>query len=467
MKIVNRNQMRKLDEILLKDYSILELVDKASQALFEHIQKCPCFIMAGVGNNGADGYSLALKLDASGMDVIVYPCDEPKSEACIYYYQKCCEKGLVVDNFEAFKKCAMKRKIGIDAIFGFGLSDPLSEKYEEFISFLNSFDNVVSIDVPSGFDCDSGLVYENCVCASETITFFAYKQGFFNLDTARYLGNVKVVQLEVRDYSEELILPDGVSNVQLSKKKHNGHKGLYGKSLLLCGSFDYRGAALLSTKACVYSGCGITTLSSCEEVLNLMPLYCPEATLKKREDIHFGDYQSVLIGCGLNEDEDLLHKVIRETTCPLVIDATALKILSNHLDWLLEAKGSIVLTPHLKEFERLCPYLDDPIMAAIEFAQKYHVIVVLKGPLTLITNGKRAVRVLCGNGAMATGGTGDVLAGIIVSFLAQFHDVFEAVVLAAYLHGKCADELAVQQHTVLPSQLIDRIPFVMKNYEIM
>lgn len=467
MKVASREQMKRIDEILLETYTIEELVDKASDVLFEEIKSYPSVcIVCGKGNNGADGYSLALKLHQNHQDVHVMACsNEHLSHACQYYYDKCVEKGLVVD-LNTFQSKIQTCDICVDAIFGFGCNSNPKGIYEEMIQLMNhSNKKIISIDVPSGLNCESGEVYENCVCASQTITFFAYKLGFFYPNAKNVLGKVLIKNLDVLDISNQIVLADMIHSISFRKRSYDGHKGTYGKSFLICGSIPYQGAALMSTKACVNTGCGITCLCSNDHVLNATSLFVPEAIHASNLDT-INNYSSILIGCGLLDGEEYLRKVLFETKHPLVIDASSLTDLSKHLDWLENQNRSIILTPHLGEFKRLCPDMKDPTTSAIEFARKYHVTLVLKGNNTLITDGHVAYRNTTGNGAMAIGGSGDVLAGIIVSLLAQGYSSMESACKGVYLHGAIGDEIAKDNYTVLPSKIVDYIPVFMKEFEV-
>ena len=458
MLVATRKQMQRIDEIYLKTYSIEELVDKASDCLLDEVvQYSSICIVCGSGNNGADGYSLALKLNNLNKKVVVIASNTIKmSQACRYYYEKC--KDLIVD---VNTINILDYDVVVDGLFGFGCHSNPQGFYEKLIKWINTSNNIISIDVPSGLDCDSGEVYSNCVYANKTITFFAYKIGFYHPSALKVIGEVIIKQLDVSDISNEISLPESVETITFKKRSYDGHKGKYGKSFLICGSDSYQGAALLSTKACVNSGCGITCLYSNDNVLNSASIYVPEAIhAKNLENIHH--YSSILIGCGCENNEELLEKILKETTQPLVIDATSLTDLSKNLHLLENQHRPIILTPHLGEFRRLCPDFEDPIISAIEFANKYHVILMLKGPHTLITNGTISYRNTTGNGAMAIGGCGDVLAGMIVSYLAQGYEPMQAVVNAVYLHGLIGDEIAKEEYSVLPSKIIEYIPKMMK-----
>lgn len=470
MLIASKAQMKRIDEILLETYTIEELVGKASDCLLEEIkhvnQLC---IVCGSGNNGADGYSLALKLHKMNKRVKVFACKSSDlSEACQFYYDKCLEEHLLIDENE-FDKYLIHCELLVDAIFGFGCHSDPRGIYGHMITKMNaSRIPILSVDVPSGMDCDSGEVFDHCICASKTVTFFAYKLGFFHPDAQKMIGETLIKVLDVEDLSDKISLCENIDTVSFRKKSYEGHKGSYGKSFLICGSEKYQGAALLSTKASVYTGCGITCLCSDEKVLDQASIFVPEAIHISRTQIdNIKNYQAALIGCGLEHGQHLLKYILFHTELPLVIDASSLNDLSNHLDWLENQKRPIILTPHLGEFRRLCPDMQDPTMSAIEFAKKHHVILILKGPHTLVSDGIHSYRVNSGNGAMASGGCGDVLSGILVSLLAQGYSALDSACKGVYLHGLIGDKLAKERHTVVPSKIIEEIPFVMKQLENM
>ena len=463
MLIASRAQMKKIDEVLLENHTIEELVDKAAACVLEEISdEDHICIVCGKGNNGADGYALALKLSKMNKKVGVIACKHDHlSQACNYYHQQCLEQGLLVEEEEMYRS-----KLIIDAIFGFGCHSNPSGTEGDMIQKMNASSiPIISVDVPSGMESDSGTCFENCIQATKTITFFACKLGFFHPDAKRHTGEVIIKRLQVEDFSDKIQLCESLDTITFKKKSYDGHKYTYGRSFLICGSNKYQGAALLSIKASVYTGCGLTCLCSEPSVLSAASLAVPEAIHATFDQLSLMEgYQAALIGCGLDGREELLKYVLQHTMMPLVIDAGALNVLASHLDW-LDGRRPIILTPHLGEFQRLCPNMEDPTMSAIEFAQKYRVIVVLKGPRTLITDGHHSYRCMSGNGAMASGGSGDVLSGIIVSLLAQGYDPLQSACKGVYLHGAIGDLCAQKMHTVLPSKIIEEIPLMMKKFE--
>lgn len=487
MYIGSQELMKNYDTYLLEHgYSIIELVDKASDCLLKHICYDKNVIVCGPGNNGADGLSLALKLHEILKEVMVVIFDDQRiSEANRYYLDLCLEKDLNVqyvhqDNFEYIFQTMKEADAIIDAMFGFGLNSSPRGMYQEVIDEINCLydQEIIAIDIPTGLNCNTGKPYSSVVCATQTITLTAFKNGFLNPDSAFFTGKVIVEELDVDDVFDEVGLYQLIGFKEarsiLKKRQYDGYKGTYGYAGLIAGSLQYKGAALLCTKACVYSGTGITTLISLPEVIESLTLYTPEATSAIRQtDIDkesFKKYHALLIGCGIGLDIEsyrLFHEVMTKTSQPLLIDADALTILSTCLDLLYKQQRPIVLTPHIGEMKRLCTIdeKDDLLMVAKNFAKKYHITLVLKGPQTIVTNGEESYRVHAGNEAMATGGMGDVLSGIIVSFLAQGYKAIDACLLGVYLHGYTADQLAKDAYTVIPSRLIERIPVSMKEIE--
>lgn len=484
MYIGSQNLMKKYDQCLLNEgYSLIELVDRASDCLLKHMNYQHVAILCGPGNNGADGLSLGIKLYKQGIDIIIYIFDDHRrlSEANQYYLNQCYQLQLQVILLDEEKITTMVHKMLecdaiVDAMFGFGLNSSPRGLYSAVIEEVNQLydQEIIAVDIPTGLDCNSGKPYQSVICATQTITLSAMKNGFLNPDSQSFTGNVIVEHLAVKDVSADaglyLLFTKQQACQMLKTRLFDGHKGTYGRALCLTGCSDYKGAALLSAKSCVYCGCGITTVMSDQQVIDALSLYCPEATTQLRAPIlrkeDFDRYKAILIGCGLGLDLDAFRYVIDVFSLshqPLVIDADALTILSSRIDLLKQQQRDIILTPHMGEFYRLCEFEehDDILDVAKNFARDYHVVLVLKGPYTIVTDGDMAYRVDAGNKAMATGGMGDVLAGMITSFLAQGYQALQAALLGVYIHGYCGDMIAKEAYTVIPSRLIERIPLSM------
>lgn len=486
MYVGSQMLMKEYDQALLKHgYTIEELVDKASDCLLKHLGSLDKIcVVCGIGNNGADGYSLTEKLFDLRKDVylVVVGDIEKFSQAALYYYQRCINKGIDYDHvhLETFDSIISKMNdynVIVDAMFGFGLHSSPRGIYQSIIEEINQFydKEIIAVDIPTGLDCNTGIPYQSVICATKTITFCALKNGFLNPDSRAFTGEVIVELLDAVDLREQvglykLIQEEDIKSI-IKDRVFDGHKGTYGRILSITGSSQYKGAALLNVKASVYSGSGVVTLMSDEDVNTALSYFCPEATSKIRPPIlrkeDLDKYQSILIGCGLGLELDAYRYVIDVLSLskqPLVIDADALTILSTHLELLHDQDRPIILTPHMGEMKRMIDINDhDDLLKVVQsFAKEHQVILVLKGPYTMVSDGYHSYRIYSGNKAMSTGGMGDTLAGMINSFVGQGYKPIEAVIMAVYLHGYCGDIIAEKSYTVIPSKLIDAIPFAMK-----
>ena len=260
------------------------------------------------------------------------------------------------------------------------------------------------------------------------------------------------------------------------------HKGDYGKVLLLCGSRGYTGAAYLAAMGALRSGAGLVFLGVPESIYAIEAVKLNEAVVfplpdrdgkLSREAIEeilerLPKMDAVLIGCGLGQSEDTLSVVqamLEHAKCPIVVDADGINLLSAHRDILRGRIYPTILTPHDVEFQRLGGTLtDDRMESAAALARDLNAIVLLKGHRTCITDGNIAYRNTTGNPGMAVGGSGDVLAGIIVSLLGQGIAPLEAVAVGAWLHGTAGDLCASEmgQYGMLPTDMLTRLPRLMK-----
>lgn len=484
MYIGSRNLLKAYDRSLLtKGYSVEQLIDLASDCLYKHFsQYHNIAILVGPGNNGGDGLSLGLKLAQDHKEVTFYYIGnwEEFSKGNQYYFKQCKQQlkmyEITEEMIDDFNNTFHAHEVIVDAFFGFGLHSSPRGLYQAIIEEINkNFEReVIAIDIPTGLDCNTGIPYQSVLYATQTITLTALKEGFLNPDSRTFTGAVIVETLAVEDIYEEaglfkLINHDFAVN-HLKERLFYGYKQIYGVDGMITGSPMYKGAALLSARSAMLSGAGIVKVLSCKEVTQLLPLSTPEVIAIERPPVlreeDLNGYHALLVGCGLGLDIDAYRYVIDVlslSTCPLVIDADALTILSSNLSLLEKQERSIVLTPHLGEFKRLCVLSedDDLMEAAAAFASVHHVILVLKGPYTIVTDGTHHYRIDAGDKAMAVGGMGDALAGIITSFLGQKYQPLEAVLMAVYLHGYTGALLAKNAYTVMPEDLINALPATM------
>lgn len=492
MLVANTRQMKLYDEYIMKslNHSIEGMILKAAKVLYPYVAKeTNVLILVGKGNNGADGLALSCLLKNMNQEVscfLLYPKKE-MSPGASYYLEKAMALGVSIyylsdENTFSFKMLNEKvsqATVIIDAIFGIGLNGTLEGMEKRLIELLNGLKHcpILAVDVPSGLNADTGHAMNVCLNASVTVTFVAMKQGFLNPSSSRYTGEVFVESL---GYDPDIMVELGfgyildrqaVENI-LKPRQYDGYKGTYGRALLLTGSSIYPGAGLISAGAALFTGAGIVQLSSDLEVMKMAINRYPEILIahdKTNLDEMIDSATAILLGCGRGWDEttrDLLEKVLKTSRVPVVLDADGINCLASTPELLTQVSCPVVLTPHIGEMKRLLANEseEDPIVGAINFARKYHAIVILKGPLTVITDGKHVFRNPSGNSSMASAGMGDALAGIVVSLLAQGYAYMDACVLGVYLHGCCGDYLAKTQHTVLASQLIEKIPFIMHKF---
>ena len=482
MYVGSQNQLKAYDAYLLAHgYTIEQLIDYASDALLKHISSYEHIgILVGPGNNGADGLSLALKLDQLDKDVCLYFIGDPSrfSEGNRYYFYQCLDHIKMVHLDEALidESELSQYDVIVDGFFGFGLNSAPRGLYKSMIDLINTSyqGEVIAIDCPTGLDCNTGTPYSTVLFAHKTITLSALKEGFLNPESQVFTGEVIVEELAIDNPFMEaglsLLFDKKEAESLIKQRRYDGYKNMYGIDLLICGSSTYRGAPFLASMGCLYSGAGIVKVMSDEKVIDMLPLKIPECIgisrskpITKEELSH---YDAILIGCGLSLEKEsylLTSDVLLNASSPLVIDADALTILSTHMSLLEDINVPVILTPHIGEFKRLWPMEEgyDLMEEADQFAKTYNVILVLKGPHTIITDGKEHYRIASGNKAMAVGGMGDTLAGMITSFLGQGYAPLSAALLATYIHGFTGDILARKRYSVLPEELSKHIPMAM------
>lgn len=470
------------------------LMERAALALSDEIIKDlnndreqKVIIVCGCGNNGADGLAAGRILVNKGIDTDIYIVgneDKASEEFNIQY--KILENinvNLYItdeDNIEniPFKSC----DIIVDAIFGIGLSRAVEGKYKKIIDKINESEKrVISADVPSGLCADRGIVMGCCVNAYKTVTFGRIKSGLVLCDGKNYSGEIIVkdvgflnqaynnsdIKNEIYDFyvREDLkLIPDRLKN---------SNKGSYGTVTVIAGSENMSGAAVMCANAVYRCGAGIVKVATHRESMDIVRNNLYEAIVEDYEgNIWISDKDIVVIGPGLSvceKSRDLVAKVL-ESCCRTVIDADGLNVISNNRELLNRLHENVIVTPHIKEMSRLCgnevSYIRENIVkAAREFSQKYKCITVIKDATTVISdrNGKITVN-MSGNSGMSTGGSGDVLAGIIGGMLSQKLSVYQSACLGVYIHGMAGDLARdeLTEYGMMASDIINAIPRVFK-----
>ncbi len=481
MNVLTRNLIKLSEENAVNcgDFSFADLMHTAGTKAAEEIIKNydiknkKVAVICGNGNNGGDGFVIANHLLQNGAEVSVFlPVGIPKTENAKHYFSLL-PQSIIFESFSG------EFDIIIDAVFGIGLCRNLSEELITLINKLNSQAAVrIAVDIPSGIDCDTGLVLGNAFKADLTVTFIALKPCFYLPYATDYCGKVEIIDIGVKPQQSNLKL---LSNPVLPTRPKNSHKGTFGTALLICGSYGMAGAAILATKACLKSGVGIAKCLVPKSIYPILTTAVPEAVCLPETQTLKGGLSSfislkpallktnaVLFGCGLSNTKHtlrLLKKLIKNCTVPIVIDADGINALANRIDLLKKANASIILTPHPAEMARLlkCDVKtveQNRIKIATDFAKAHNCILVLKGSNTLIVDPNSNVYInTLGNNGMATGGSGDVLSGITVSLLAQGLSPIDAAKAAVYLHSLSADNAAkiTGKAGLIPSDMIEAL----------
>ncbi len=496
MKLYTPENMRNADryasEVL--GVPVKTLMLNAGMALYDalqsHLGKGKRFvILCGKGNNGGDGYALAKLLSENGEDATILSVNgNPKSEEAAYYCDLCKEKSIpftdAEKDFAKAEKNIREADVLADCLFGTGFSGKIEKGslIGKILCLANNADAFrLAADVPSGVCADDGSCADITFRADLTVTFAGMKTGLMSYPAREYcgktvVGDIVMPQEALRASSEgtELYATDEeLIKSLLPKRPENSHKGTFGKLLALCGSENMTGAATLSLLGALRCGVGLACLAAEKAVTDSVkvrlaePIYLPlsdtaddSETLSKYAE----SCSAVLIGCGLGKSDrarERAYSLIRNCECPILLDADGINLVSENIDILSEAKKIPILTPHPLEFSRLCGKSVDHIQkhrieAASEFAHKYRCVLLLKGASTVICdeNGSAFLNTT-GCSALAKGGSGDVLSGMIAAFLAEGVLPLDAALLGAYLHGKAGEELAKEysEFGVLPSEL--------------
>lgn len=468
--IATASQMKDVDKYLIEkeNYDLYSLVQLASLSLFEELKlyKKPLFLI-GPGNNGADALALIKLMIKNNCNVSVLKTDFKYNQIGLSFIEECINKINFTEDYNG------DFDVIIDGLFGNGLDRPLDNNIIKLIKQINEINcDKIAIDMPTGINATKGILQDVAFKADKTITFMCDKLAFLNKDLADYFGVIIVKPFGIEQNALQQCAiaklfetKDAMSIIK--PFSHDGHKGTRGKVVHYTGSDLYVGAPVLAAKAALYTGTGLVKLSSTFKVLQLASLNSLELLLEEYDynKIDLSKYDSILCGSGSDKNHDtamLVNYLIEKATVPLVLDADALNVISEDTDILLKKQTSIVLTPHLIEFKRLVKDYENLENAIMSFSKKYDVIMVVKGPNTIVCYHDVMYRNTTGNPGMSVGGMGDVLAGIISSFCGQGYDPLDAALLSVFIHGLAGDEIYKTNNTVIPSKLIEIIPKVTK-----
>ena len=493
MYIMSKKNCSNIDKQTIDEYNMpgIILMENAAEQIFRNIRTLGnrYIIFCGNGNNGADGLAIGRKLIFDNKDVLfilLKPRKNPTEEFQVNFnILKSLKVNMMIiddiDKLDEIQHLIEDFPIVIDSIFGIGLDRKLNDFYFKIIDIINNSNKkIIAVDVPSGLDADSGRPLGSAVKAHITYTVEVIKKGFIEYSALEYLGDLKVIQIgipkNVKQANNENIyaLSRESYRNKLIKRKIYGHKGNYGRAVLVAGSIGCLGAARLATESCIRSGAGLTTLITSSEGRKLLSGSLVEGMLATFEDNEKVKYllskaDAVAFGPGIKEDEEsmkLLEEIIIDSPSSIIIDAGGINLLSKNKKCLCAVKDKVILTPHPGEMARLIgkdiSYVEkNRIECSRAFAKQYKCIVLLKGYNTVITDGKNVFINKTGNSKMASGGMGDTLTGIITALVAQGYSNMDATLLGAYIHGLAAEYSARDRYSIIARDLIESIPFVM------
>lgn len=490
LKILNTSQIRELDDYTIKHEPIasIELMERACHAFVSwftrHVEVTKKVgVVCGTGNNGGDGLGIARLLNEWSYSVKVWIVRGTVPESPDFKLNLEQLRGKV-DIFEIISESDQSlfedRDVLIDAIFGSGLSRPAEGIYAQAIRCINNTKVLrVAVDIPSGLMADKPS-YGEIVKAHNTITFQAPKLSFLLPETSAFVGDWHVVDIGLsKVYIENaetkyyLLEKSDIQGILRPRSKFQ-HKGNFGHALLISGSYGKIGAAILSARAAMRSGVGLLTIHIPKCGYDIIQTSIPEAMVSVDEsELIFSsipetkNFDAVGIGPGIGQDKQTvmaLTKLLDTLDNPVVLDADALNILGANRELLhLVPKGSI-LTPHPKEFERLVGSWStdfERLGKQIDLSRKTNTVVLLKGAYTTIAIPEGKIYFNnTGNPGMATGGSGDILTGLLTGLLAQGYSSGESAILGAWIHGLAGDQAAntFSEQAMIASDIIDHFP---------
>ena len=469
--LLSKEVMKRCDQNTIEGYGVPScvLMERAALACVEELYKSHAaldrvLVVCGSGNNGGDGFAIARLLFQDEIPVSV--CFVGKEDSCTEQTRRqkeiCKKYGITFCSNPRINEYT----VIVDALFGIGLSRDIEGRQKDWIVRINESQAfVLSVDIPSGIDGNTGVVRGIAVRADLTVTFAFAQPGHYIGKGRAYTGKVVVRQIGITKESipkcrENYFCYDKEDFLRLPERLATENKGSCGKVLLIAGSRDMCGAAILSARAAYRSGAGYVRVYT--EASNRPVLFSsvPEAVVSCiTEDweseladlLAWADVVAAGPGIGMEQQKsDILSYVLEHADIPVILDADALNLVSAHALLRPDHIMPLAVTPHPGEMARLCgsslsDIMQDLAGCAKTFAQKQRVVCVLKDSGTVVSNGREAYINVSGNSGMATAGSGDVLTGIFAGLTAQGMELFEAAKLAVFLHG-CAGDRAAQQY---------------------
>ena len=478
LNLLTSDQIRAADAHTIANRPIasIDLMEKASlaftEAFIRHFpdKKQAVAVYCGTGNNGGDGLAIARLLYQQGYNVNVKIArfSGKSTDDFDKNLARLMSKGIIFDEFNKISELREENaSVIIDALLGSGLNKPLSDGWLTLVEWLNSLGRpIVSVDIPTGFKAEGPVSKHDITIKSElTITFQRPKLNFLLPESTFCIKRFEVVEIGLDEtYIQSLATPyklltERDISSRLKRRAEFSHKGTYGHTLIIAGEAQTMGAALLCAEASLNTGSGLTTACIPAEGLTALNTRLPEVMAALRynnalpEDLNWKKYNALAIGPGLglsDESREILGKTLKLFKGPIVFDADAINLLAENTGLLHLIPKLSVLTPHVKEFDRL--FGDhanwwERLETGLKKARELGIIIVLKNRFSLIfTPEGRCKFNPTGSPAMASGGMGDVLTGMIASFLAQGYKAEDAASMAVFCHGKAGNEIVIRSN---------------------
>lgn len=483
MKIFTAKQIQALDAYTIQHEPIssIDLMERASRGLFNWISgfypaKTSFAIFCGPGNNGGDGLAVARLLYKHGFKVQCYLIASENYSADNLINQKRYKQFCTLHTIATPQDLpTIDATCVIDALFGSGLSKPLEGVYAAVIEHINASNKeIIALDIASGLLANHPSSSTCIVKPTFTLSLELPKLAFMLPENYTFVGEWKIIPIDLHPKgieTEDTPFYYTSTNTCTATRSKFAHKGNFGHALLIAGSYGKMGAAVLASKACLRTGVGLLTAHVPKSGYPIMQISLPEAmtSVDKHDDcfssaLPLDAYSAIGIGPGLGtstETQKALENLLQNINKPLVLDADALNCISLKKELLLLLPPNTILTPHPKEFERLVgTWTNDYEKLALlqDFCKKHHLITVLKGAHTAVClpNGEIHFNAT-GNPAMATAGSGDVLTGIILAYLAQGLTPTKAAIQGVFNHGVAGDNAAKNQNTIIASDIINAL----------
>jgi len=486
LKMISAAEQRTVELAATKlGLSISDMINNAGRAAFEYISKgrelsgTSAAILCGGGGNAADGFVIARHMAEAGARPVIVLCSgTPSAEAPATAYARAIDAGVpVLDiniEYDGIDALLSEAAIVVDAVFGLGFKGQLPPAIAELFDAVNTSDaEVISIDIPSGIDADSGTAARHSIRADITLAVVGKKPAHIFKSSVGYCGSVEFLDIGIpaEAYGTVTgnirILDAGIASDIIPDRDETTHKWTCGSVVCLAGCDRYRGAAVLCAKGALAGGAGLVSVISTPKTLDAVAANCPEVILldidSDDEGISaaFSKATCFVMGCGLDIDASrhIVARIVNDAACPIVIDAEGIKAISHDIEIIKGMPAPVILTPHIGEFAGLAgtdaaTVYQNRVRMAREYAVSNKVIVVLKSDNTVVALPNSDVYInTAGNSGLAKGGSGDLLSGVIGSLCAMDVPADKAALLGVYLHSRAAD-IATRyfpKHSITPS----------------